>query len=972
MSIRKSSFRLVLVGLLASSATAALAGTFEEIDNGVIVTPDAGPAKRVRVMAYGDDTFRVTAVPAEDFNEVPESLLITAKPAGAPVVSDTKSTVTLKLAGGSAKVNLASGQVSFFDATGKPFLSEARRSAFVPKVEEGQTWFTVTQQFNRGTDEGFYGLGQHQNGQMNYNGEDVELAQHNMDIAVPFVVSTRNYGMLWDNYSITRFGNPKAYSLAGSGKDGLKITGLDGKPGWTAQYYLGDRLAVTQSESVINYQYIRDNMNWPEAAKANTVASTAGQNTAGNAVEKQHVVWTGKVTADKSGLHRFRLYGSSYFKVFVDGELVLDRWRQNWNPWYHNFDVPMKAGKPAEVRVEWEPNAGYIALVHNDPIPDADRHSLTFTSELAKSVDYYVTTGKDMDSAISGYRQLTGKSAMLPQWAYGFWQSRQRYETQDQLLGVVREFRKRNLPLDNIVLDWRYWEDDSWGCHCFDSTRFPEPKKMIDEVHALDARIMVSVWPKFYPTTDNYKELDKVGGIYRRMVEPKPGEPTDPEYIRKMYRDWVGPGYANAFYDPYNPKAQDIYWRQIRDNLLTKGFDAWWLDSDEPDFHSNLSIEERAYRMGPTARGPGAAYFNSYALVHTDGVYKRTLESKPGVRPFILSRSGFAGIQRAGTALWSGDVASRWDDLKEQVSAGVNLSMSGIPNWTHDIGGFALEDRYTRQDPAHLEEWRELNLRWFQFGAFTPLFRSHGEAPKREIYEIAPEGSPMYASMEWYLKLRYRLMPYIYTLAGDTWSKDGTIMRGLVMDFPADPKVRNINDQYLFGPAFLVAPVAEFKARNRSVYLPAGSDWYDFNTGAYLQGGQTIVADAPYERMPLFVRAGSIVPTGPEIEHTRQEPDGPIVLQVFTGADGSFSLYEDDGTSEGYKRNEFVRIPIEWNEAERTLTIGKREGGYGGMPGKRAISVRFYDKTTRQPMDFEENGESTVVYDGNPVTLTMP
>ena len=968
----KTLSRLALCALLATSSTAALAGSFQKVDHGIIVSPDKGPAKRVRILAFGDEAFRVTAIPDENFEAVSDGVMVTAKPDGDPVVSEDRGTVTLKLPSATARVNLTSGQVSFLDGSGKAILNESSRAAFEPKTVEGQKFLAVRQQFNRGTDEGFYGLGQHQNGQMNYRGEDVELAQHNMDIAVPFVVSTRNYGLLWNNNSITRFGNPKPYALAGSEGDGLKIVGTDGKPGWTAQYYLGDRLAVTQSEKVINYQYIRDNMRWPEAAKAQTVASTAGQNTAGNAVQTQRVIWSGKVTPGKSGLHRFRLYSSSYVKVFVNGKEVLERWRQNWNPWYHNFDVPLTAGKAADIRVEWEPNAGYIALVHNEPIPDADRYSLSFTSELGQAVDYFVTAAKDMDGAIAGYRKLTGKSAMLPEWAYGFWQSRQRYETQDQLLDVVREFRRRNLPLDNIVLDWRYWEDPNWGCHCFDKTRFADAKGMVDEVHALNARIMISVWPKFYPTTDNYKELDKIGGIYRRMVEQRPGESKDPKYISKMYRDWVGPGYANAFYDPYNPKAQDIYWRQIRENLGDMGFDAWWLDADEPDFHSNLSIEERAYRMSPTAKGPGAALFNSFPLVHSEGVYQRQLNSKPNVRPFILSRSGFGGIQRAGTAVWSGDVASRWDDLRDQISAGVNLSMSGIPNWTHDIGGFALEDRYTKQDPAHIDEWRELNLRWFQFGAFTPLFRSHGEAPKREIYEIAPAGSPMYSSMEWYLKLRYRLMPYIYTLAGDTWQKDGTIMRGLVMDFPADLKARNINDEYMFGGAFLVAPVTEFKARSRKVYLPAGADWYDFNSGAYYKGGQEIRAEAPYERMPLFVRSGSIVPTGPEIEYTREEPDGPIVLHIFTGADGSFSLYEDDGTSEGYKRGEYTRIPIQWNEAKGELTIGKREGGHGGMTSKRAISVRFYDKGTARPVDFAENGKRAVVYDGSAVTLRKP
>ncbi len=334
------------------------------------------------------------------------------------------------------------------------------------------------------------------------------------------------------------------------------------------------------------------------------------------------------------------------------------------------------------------------------------------------------------------------------------------------------------------------------------------------------------------------------------------------------------------------PQARDIYWRQIRETLADRGFDAWWLDSDEPDFHSNLSIEERMRRMSPTAAGPGAALFNSYPLVHVDGVYRNLIEYRPDTRPFILTRSGFGGIQRAGAALWSGDVASRWDDLRDQISAGVNFSMSGVPNWTHDIGGFALEERYQRQDPAHVEEWREFNLRWFQFGAFSPLFRSHGEAPRREIYEIAPAGSAMYRSMEYYDRLRYRLLPYIYTIAADTWHRDGTMMRGLVMDFPADRAAWNVDDQYMFGPAFLVAPVTEFRARNRSVYLPAGTLWYDFDSGRSHEGGRSIEAPAPYERMPLFVRAGSIVPVGPAIQHTEEGQGAPITLKVYTGADG--------------------------------------------------------------------------------------
>lgn len=943
---------LSAVALVATLySTTALASDVTTVPHGVVVTPDSGPAKRVRVIAYGDASFRVTALPVAGL-ELQPSLMVNAQPSGDPVVTNAKGVVTLKLPRATAEIRLSDGRVSFRDAKGNPVLTESARGAFGTSTTPG--FMTVSQQFNRGTDEGFFGLGQHQNRQMNYNGEDVELAQHNMDIAVPFVISTRNYGLLWDNNGISRFGNPTPYSHVGQG---LKVSS-GGKPGWRADYHLGDRLAVSRQEPFIDYQFIKDQKNWPAEAKAQTVASAdSGQNTAGVVVGKQSVTWTGDVVADKTGNHKFRLYVSSYVKVYVDGKLVVDAWRQNWNPWFRNFDLPMTAGKKVNIRIEWEPNAGYIAFFHSDPLPAPDRRSLWMTSDTAKATDYYFVSGDNLDGVIAGYRHLTGKAEMMPVWAYGFWQSRQRYETQEQLLGVVREYRKREIPIDNIVQDWFYWPEDQWGCQCFDQKRFPDPVGMVNEVHAMNARIMISVWPKFYPNTQNAQELNAKGYLYQGNLVAKE-------------KDWVGPGYENTDYDAYAPEARSIYFRQMKEGLVDKGFDAWWMDATEPDIHSNLSLEQRAERMGPTAGGlPGAAVFNSYPLVHGGGVADGLRAAKPNVRPFILTRSGFGGTQRTSSALWSGDVATRWSDLRDQISAGTNLSMSGIPNWTHDIGGFAVEDRYTRQDPAHVAEWRELNLRWFQFGAFSPLFRSHGETPKREIFEIAAGDSAMYDSMVAYDRLRYRLMPYIYTIAADTWHRDGTMMRGLVMDFLGDRKTWNIDDEYMFGPAFLVAPVTEFKARSRDVYLPAGAGWYDFATGKFYAGGQVLKADAPREQMPLFVRAGSIVPTGPAMQWTGEQPDGPIVLHVFTGANGEFSLYQDDGLSPGYKKGEFARIPVKWDEASGTLTIGARQGGYPGMPGQRAVSVRFYGKTTATAPDFTENSAISLVYSGKELVV---
>ncbi|ETI60064.1 alpha-xylosidase [Sphingobium sp. C100] len=944
--------------LLLSMPALAQDGPFTKIEGGVAVMPHSGPSSRVEVTVHGDHIFHVVAMPRDGAHStIAQSLMAPTPPkADGYTVTRQDGHVMVKAAKATADIDLDTGQVRFLDLTGKPLLSESGPTAFSPTTAGGQKFVTVSQQFNRGTDEGIYGLGQHQNAQMDYNGEDVELAQHNMDIAVPFLVSTRGYGLLWDNNSITRFGNPAPYAPVG---DGLKVTS-GGQPGWQADYYLDGKRVVTRREKIIDYQYIRDQKNWPDAAKAKTEAATGGQNTAGNATQKQTVIWTGDVQPTATGMHKFQLYGSSYFKVYVDDKLVLDRWRQNWNPWYANFEVPLTAGKPAKMRIEWEPNAGYMALFHNDPLPDADRHSIWFSSDVGQAKNYWFIAGGTIDGSIAGYRQLTGKAQMLPKWAYGFWQSRQRYETAKELTDVVAKYRQLDIPLDNIVLDWRYWRDPEWGSHAFDPSRFPDPKAMVDAAHAANTNFMISVWPKFYPTTENYKELAKAGAVYQGN-------------LRQGNKDWVGPGYANSFYDPYSSEGRTIFWKQIEKQLASIGIDAWWADASEPDMHSNLSIDERIDTMGPTAIGPAAQYFNSYPLMNARAFYEGWTQYKPDVRPFLLTRSGFGGLQRYGSAVWSGDVASRWFDLKAQISAGVNASMSGLPNWTHDIGGFALEDRYASKTPsaADLDEWRELNLRWFQFGAFSPLFRSHGEYPYREIYEISPEGSPMRASMLWYDRLRYRLMPYIYTLAADTYMRDGSIIRTLAADFPQDRAARDLPDEYLFGDAFLVAPITEYRARSRKVYLPGTGNWYDFSTGKTYRGGTTADVAAPLDRMPLFVRAGAIVPMGPVMQYVDQTPDAPLTIVIYTGADGQFSLYEDDGRSEQYKQGRYSRIPIRYDDKSGRISFGAREGqAWHDMPATRKIRVKWV--SAGKPVTDDMSYDAEISYDGAARTVERP
>jgi alpha-D-xyloside xylohydrolase len=936
---------LLCLALLTACGGKSTEGTFVQEGAGVVVTPVDGKNRRVRLEVRTDRIVRVTSAAAGNL-DLPKSLMVVAASAAPPAIKVEKKdgNVIVETAQLVARVSLVNGAVSFTDKSGKPLLAEQPVTAW---PEKG-----VSLRFNPGTDEGLFGSGQHQNAQLDLNGEDVELAQHNMDIAVPFVVSTRNYGVLWDNNGITRIGNPKPYGLAS--RD-LKILDAGGKEGgFTATYSIAGEKKLERVEKDINYQYIRDRSSWPKELLTGQEPVTGSPP---NILPNQSVTWEGSLISKQAGLHKFQLYGSSYFKVWVDGKLVLDRWRQNWAAWYHNFDVNMTAGTPLKVRIEWIPDGGYLALLHNDPLPDAERHSLTFTSDVGRASDYYFVAGANSDEVIAGYRELTGKAVMMPRWAYGFWQSRQRYTTQKELVDVVSQYRAKKIPLDNIVLDWFYWKEDQWGSHEFDKARFPDPKGMLDAVHKQHAQLMISVWPKFYPGTANYQELDKAGFMYRGNIEAGA-------------KDWVGPGYTNSFYDPYSKPARDMYWRQVNERLNVLGIDAWWMDATEPDVHSNLDLDSIKARIGPTAMGPAENYFNSYPLVHSGGVYEgaRAANQK---RVFILTRSGFAGMQRNAAAVWSGDIASRWDDLYNQISAGVSVSYSGLPNWTYDIGGFANEGRYSTQKPKpeDVAEWRELNLRWFQMGAFAPLFRSHGEYPLREIFNLAPAGSEVFDSLVWYDKLRYRLLPYTYTLAADTYHRDGTILRGLPMDFPDDLAARKVRDEYLFGKAFLVAPVYKHQARTRSVYLPAGAAWYDFHTGAQHAGGETIEAAAPLARMPLYVRAGSIVPVGPDVQYAAEKPNAPITLLVFTGADGSFDYYEDDGVSYGYENGEFARIPMRYDAAKGTLTLAGRAGSYPGMPQKRAFKVRWVKDGAKPPAELDAAADATVEYSGAEITV---
>ena len=555
-----------------------------------------------------------------------------------------------------------------------------------------------------------------------------------------------------------------------------------------------------------------------------------------------------------------------------------------------------KKGVKTPIRIEWQPDGdvSYCGLRVAAPRSEAEKNQLSIWSEMSPDMDYYFIAGQNLDEVISGYRTLTGKASLYPKWTLGFWQSRERYQSSKDIEDNMKKFRDLHIPVDNIVQDWNYWKLDSWGSHEFEAARYPNPQAMLDSVHAMNGRFMISVWPKFYDTVKNYKELDSKGWMYHQA-------------IKDDIHDWLG--FRGSFYDAYSDGARKMFWRQMDENLYTKykfGIDAWWMDASEPNVRDCTPMWYRKALSGPTALGTSTEYFNAYSIVNADAIYNGQRSVNPNQRVFLLTRSGFAGEQRYSTATWSGDIATRWEDMRAQMTAGLNYSMAGLPFWGMDQGGFCVENRYvaaqqefdkTGKENADLKEWRELQARWNQFGCFVPLYRTHGQWPTREVWNIAPANHPAYKTIVAYDKLRYRLMPYLYSMAGMVHFKDYTMMRGLVMDFNGDDNVYDIKDQWMFGPALMACPVGEYQKYSRNVYLPKQKGWYDFYTGKHYVGGQTIVADAPYDKIPVFVPEGSILPVGPEMEWSDQKKAELIDLYVYAGKDGSYTLYEDEGTN---------------------------------------------------------------------------
>jgi alpha-D-xyloside xylohydrolase len=682
---------------------------------------------------------------------------------------DNKS-AAIKTAKLEVSLNLERGNLSFRVLSGETLLNEGSGipRTYEPVELNGERTFRVTDRFSPTIAEAFYGLGQHQSGMFNYRGATVELGQNNTDVAMPLLVSSKGYALMWNTAALT----------------------------------------------------------------------------------------------------------------YVDNRFPLD---------------------------------------------------LVLTSIAGKSIDYYFLYGPEMDTVLHHYRTMTGHAPMLPKWAYGLFQSKDRYVSLDEIRGIAGRYRRERKPLDAMVQDWFWWKAE--GDPGFNSN-YHDVTKDLDALHKENVHAMISVWGLLDPESETYKILDAKNLLIS----------------------------GAHVYDASSPEARDIYWERLPGKLLSQGWDAFWLDSAEPEEYWP-HFGDAILRSKQLKIGNGAEYTNVFPLLHTLGVQDHWKAATDRKRVFLLTRSAFLGQQRVGATVWSGDVYGTYWGLSHQVTAGLNFALSGYPYWTTDIGGYWPPHDDPLADPA----FQELYARWYEFGVFCPVFRTHGHRPQNEMWSF-DKVEPILLT---YDKLRYRLMPYIYSLAWKVTSEDYTIQRPLVMDWREDPNTWNLGDEFMFGPAILVNPLLKANATKRTVYLPAAPEWYDFWTGKSLTGGHEIEAEAPLDRTPLFVRAGSIIPMGPEIEYATQDPGGPVELRIYRGADGSFNLYEDAGDGYAYEKGEHTVIPILWNDRAGTVTIGAREGSFSGMVEHRKFRVVLVSNEhgVGEAATGSANGE--IDYDGKEVRIVV-
>ncbi|MES2328791.1 MAG: TIM-barrel domain-containing protein [Bacteroidota bacterium] len=781
----------------------------------------------------------------DDMKEERELVLINKLPVPVFYFSQTGSKLKLSTSAMSISFDKKTCAIDYSDNTGKVFLSEkAGRRKLTADTIGGQSCFIAEQSFHSPQDEYLFGLGQFQDGHYNLRNVTRKLIQVNTQIAIPFLYSSKGYGILWHQYGITEF-NPA-----------------------------DNHITLTKKDTIAG-------------EKSNVeVTTTSGT----QRVSRQQALYTGKFSVPKDGEYSMMLdLGNmeSRHLLVIDGTAIIDQSNQ-WLPTAASTLVNLKAGEHSVQVVCKSTNTPNVSW-------KLSNNETTFRSANAKSFDYVVFYGNNADDVIANYRNLSGNVPMLPLWAYGFWQCRERYTSGNHLVSTIQEFRKRSLPVDVIVQDWQYWGKNGWGVPQFDTANYPNPAKFINELHKLNARFSISVW----------ENLDKKSEVAKEYLSKKLYIPNSP---------WI---------DIYNPETQKTHWNALNKNLFSLGVDSWWMDATEP--------ENDALKGAQTYFGLGDFYRLTYPLFVSKAVYDGQRNTDPQKRVVTLTRSAFAGQQRYGTINWSGDIGWSWDTYKRQIVAGLNYNLTGMPYWTTDIGGFFRPGRGQYTD----SKYKEILTRWFQWGTFNSIFRIHGYQTETEPWKY---GDTVENNMRSMMNLRYRLMPYIYSLAWQVSKNGSTIMRPLVMDFGNDAKAIEQKYQYMFGKAMLIAPVTA-PATTWDVYLPNSTNWYDFWTGKKYKGGQTINAAAPADKIPVFVKAGSIIPMGKLMQYTGEKSNDTLEIRIYKGANGSFNLYEDEGDNYNYEKAKYTEIPFNWNEKLQSLTIGEIKGSYPGYVKNRVFNI---------------------------------
>lgn len=786
--------------LTVSLITVSCQQQYMATSTGAILQTDS---VQLEIQFYTPEIVRVIkSSPGFDFKKESLSVIKTAEKVDFEMTS-TDQLLELTTDRLTVMVDIKSGAISFSKPDGMKLLEEAKNGTKLKtKMDLGEPTFAVKQAFVLDTEEHVYGLGQYENGKMSQRNQTIHMTQSNRETVVPMMVSSKGYGVFWDNYSPT---------------------------------------------------------------------------------------------------------------VFSD-----------------------------------------------------NTSETSFDSEVGDCVDYYVMAGENTDEVIAHMRDLTGQAPMMPYWTFGYWQSKERYKSQTEIVDVVKRYREMGVPLDGIIQDWQYWGDNyHWNAMEFLNPEFPDPQQMVNQIHEFNAHMIISIWSSFGPETPQYKQLSADSLLMDFATWPMSGVDVWPP-------DMNLPSGVKV-YDPYHPKARDIYWNALKDGLYKYGMDGWWMDSTEPD-HMDIKPEDLDNK---TYLGSFRSVRNAFPLMTVGGVVSHQRAINSDKRIFILTRSAFAGQQRYAANSWSGDLVSDWDVLNQQIAAGLNFSMTGIPYWNSDIGGFFL---WNFPGGYENKAFHELYVRWMQFGVFCPMMRSHGTDSPRELWYYGKPGDWTYDALLKMIKLRYSMLPYIYSNAWEVTSKGSSFMRALVMDFPNDPNALDINDQFMFGKNLLVCPVTEpmyvdFKKENNKyyglnesfdsvktveVYLPAGTQWYDYWNGTLYAGGQNIRRAAPIDEIPLFVKAGSIIPFGPEVTFANEQI-GPLTVRIYPGADASFTFYDDERDNYNYEKGAYATIDMKWDDTSRIFTMEAQKGKYAGMPENRAIKVVLVEDNQSQVL----SAEKAITYDGS-------